>query len=545
MRGRGRLRHLRADPRTERVPRVESITDQALAGDWTGVPRKPPSPDPVSARAFAESLRLRARVRALPQTLSARGSGDREEEACHEDESTDGTRSLGGNALVGNAARSMRAVPALLLGAMIAVACGGSSSDEPGGGQSAGGSETSSSGSGPNGTPGTSSGETPPRDTPPALGEGLGAYPVDPTPPSRGGTMTFTNVGAPGSWPRRINRPNGDPACTYKDGKDTWGGVCCMKEQQTTSTKLAPFDEEMTLILKAIDVKQVAVYQPGQNDGTNWGLVSAWDRRTKTGQNLGFTQGPTPETQTDGQFQTSDCVHYLAQTSTFDCGDGKDYFCPNDVGVKQKGWSGSKLFVLLGSMSFDDGGVKACNGGGQGHPGPWVALVASELIRDGGRKWNGLCNCYSKTGSVGDGCGEINLFEVVMDNNQYSNREFASTGVRSFQAGHVGGNVCGTGCSRNAFAADVEVVDACNKTAYAQGPEIAVGGASAGCPVWKRPEGDRYFIVLLDEATRTIQVGIVHPGKVPAGIAPLLPAIPKAVPRSTIDALVGLRLPQN
>ena len=59
-----------------------------------------------------------------------------------------------------------------------------------------------------------------------------------------------------------------------------------------------------------------------------------------------------------------------------------------------------------------------------------------------------------------DGCGEINVFEVVMDNNAYSNREFASTGVRSYQAGHVGGSVCGEDCSRDAFPpTDVEVVD--------------------------------------------------------------------------------------
>lgn len=201
--------------------------------------------------------------------------------------------------------------------------------------------------------------------------------------------MTFTNVGAAGWWPRRLDRPQGDPACDYKDGLDTWGGHCCMKQQATESTTLAPFDEEMTLILKAIDVAQLAIYQPSAN-------------------------------------------------------------------------------------------VAACGGTGAGHPGPWVAFVASELVRDGGRKWNGLCNCYSKTGSVGDGCGEINVFEVVMDGNDDSNREFMSTGVRSFQAGHVGGAVCPASCSRDEFAADADVVDACARTAYAAGPELEVGGATGG-----------------------------------------------------------------
>lgn len=389
-------------------------------------------------------------------------------------------------------------------------------------------------------------GETPsgpPAGPAPApLGSGLGAYPADASKPSRGGTMTFTNVGAPGSWSRRIDRAAGDPACTVKDGTDTWGGHCCQKEQHSESQHLAPFDEEMTLIVKAIDLKQIAVYQPS-TDASSWALVSAWDRRNGTGQNLAITQGPTPQTQLTGELQKNDCVSYLAQASAFDCGDGKDYYCPNDPGVKRLGWRGSKLFVLLASMTFDDAGVEKCSGGGQGAAGPWVALVASELIRDGGRKWNGACNCYSKTGSVGDGCGEINLFEVVMDNNAYSNREFASTGVRSYQAGHVGGNVCGTGCSRSAFADDVEVVDACAKKAYATGPEIAVGGASDGCPVWKRPIGDRYFVVLLDEASRTIQVAVIHPGKVPSAAATLLPGLPSALPRSAIESLVAMRLP--
>lgn len=436
-----------------------------------------------------------------------------------------------------------RTLAVMTVFSVLAFACGGSSPSDASstaGSSGAGGAQESPGASSGSGSPGAS---TPP---PPTLGGGLGEYPVDPSTPTLGGTMTFTNVGAPGFWPRRIDRDPGDPACDYKDGTDTWGGRCCMKKQQTTSERLAPFDEEMTLILKAIDVKQVAVYQPSSSaNDAGWGLVSAWDRRTRVGQNLGFTQGANQESESGGDLQKSDCVWYLAQTSPVECGDGRDYFCPDDPGVKRLGWRGSKMFVILASMTFDDGGVASCNGGGNPHPGPWVALVASELVRDGGRKWNGLCNCYSKTGSVGDGCGEINLFEVVMDNNQYSNREFVSTGVRSYQAGHVGGNVCGTGCTRDAFAPDVEVLDACSKKAYASGPEIPVGGDADGCPVWRRPIGDRYFVVLLDEATRKIQIAVVHPENIPTAAAPLLPGLPATLARSTVDQLVGLRLPAN
>ena len=265
------------------------------------------------------------------------------------------------------------------------------------------------------------------------VGDTLGAYPYANSRVTRGGTMTFTNVGAPGWWPRRIDRDAGDAACDYKDGSDTWGDHCCMKQQRTDSVSLAPFDEEMTLILKALDVKQLAVYQPAA--AGQWQRVTDWDRRSRGGTNLWFTQEGDGSATFPGDLTKNDCVGYLSQAPLFPCGDGRDYYCPKDAGVLHRGFSGSKLIVFLASMSFEDADVAACDGKGAGHPGPWVALVASELIRDGGRKWNGACNCYSKTGAVGDGCGEINVFEVVMDRNVYSNREFASTGVRSFKLG--------------------------------------------------------------------------------------------------------------
>jgi hypothetical protein len=374
--------------------------------------------------------------------------------------------------------------------------------------------------------------------------DALGAYPFTPSTVTRGGTMTFTNVGAPGWWPRRIDREAGDPACTYKDGTDTWGGHCCMTEAMTTSDSLAPFDEEMTFIVKAIDVKQLAVYQPkGDALAATWDRVTAWDRRTNSPENLWFTQEGNGSASFPGDLTHDDCVGYVMQQPLFECGDGHDYYCPNDPGILHRGYAGSKLVVFLGSMNLDDAGVASCSGTGAGKPSPWVAFVASELVRDGGRKWNGLCNCYSKTGSVGDGCGEINVFEVVMDDNQYSNREFASTGIRSFQEGHVGGAVCQSSCERETFPEDVEVVDACAQKAYEKGPEIAFGGVTDGCPVWRRPDGDRYFFILLDAAERMIQVGIVHPGRVPKTVSGVLPNLPKTLPRTDIDAVLALRLP--
>jgi hypothetical protein len=73
---------------------------------------------------------------------------------------------------------------------------------------------------------------------------------------------------------------------------------------------------------------------------------------------------------------------------------------------------------------------------------------------------------------------------------------------------------------------------------------LEVGGDTDGCPVWRRPDGDRYFFVLLDEQQREIQVGIVHPGNVPVAMAELLPELPGSVSRAAIDQLLALRLPE-
>ena len=410
---------------------------------------------------------------------------------------------------------------------------GGTGGSDGGNGGNGGSAQAGGGSGGSTGTAGTGSEPSDP----------LGAHPFDTSPATRGGTMTFTNVGAEGWWPRRLDREPGDPACDYKDGDDTWGGHCCMTEHATSSSQLSPFDEEMTLIFKAIRIKQLAIYQPDATSETApWQRVTAWDSRGRS-DNLWFTQEGEGSSVFPGDLTHDDCVGYLMQEPSYDC-EGSDYYCPNDPGILHQGFSGSKLVVFLGSMNFSDEGVSACGGDEPGHPGPWVAFVASELVRDGGRKWNGLCNCYSKTGSVGDGCGEINVFEVVMDGNEYSNREFASTGLRSFQAGHVGGAVCGTGCERSEFPEDVEVVDACAQAAYDEGPLLEIDGDTDGCPVWRRPDGDRYFFILLDRDRRMIQVGVIHPDAIPDDAAPVLPDVPAELERNAIDALLDLRLPQ-
>ena len=61
----------------------------------------------------------------------------------------------------------------------------------------------------------------------------------------------------------------------------------------------------------------------------------------------------------------------------------------------------------------------------------------------------------------------------------------------------------------------------------------------------RRPTtGFRYFILLLDVTTRTVQYAIVNPSNVPAGLGALLPNLPNTIPQATVDSVIGLRLPK-
>jgi hypothetical protein len=167
-------------------------------------------------------------------------------------------------------------------------------------------------------------------------------------------------------------------------------------------------------------------------------------------------------------------------------------------------------------------------------------------MRDGWGKYH-PCHCYANTNAgVGDGCGEINVFEVISEKEgtQYGNRDLISTGLRSYQFGSLGGSVCGADtCKASDFAADSDLVDACAKKSVSGGAVVVADQGGGGCPVWQRPKDDRYFLALLDEKTRSVQIAIVHPSRIPSALAPLLPGLSSKLPRSLVDALAELRLP--
>jgi len=184
----------------------------------------------------------------------------------------------------------------------------------------------------------------------------------------------------------------------------------------------------------------------------------------------------------------------------------------------------------------------AKNNTGNWYDAPWIGLSLAELVRAGAFQG---CQCYAQSPdnwSLGDGCGQFNVFEVVNDNNQYKNLDVFSTNFFGY-AGYVGEGPCGPKCDASKLGAAVDLIDKSNDTEAAAG---ALSSPSKGPgAAFRRPEGGyRYFLILMDVDSRTVQLAVVHPSQIPASIAPILPNLPPFLPKTAIDALSALRLPK-
>jgi hypothetical protein len=172
---------------------------------------------------------------------------------------------------------------------------------------------------------------------------------------------------------------------------------------------------------------------------------------------------------------------------------------------------------------------------------PWIGLSHGELVRSG--KFGG-CHCYSKNPDewwLADGCGQFNVFEVVNDNNEYANLDLFSTNLFAYH-GYVGEGPCGQNCDVSGLSSNVDLITKATSqpatTGATASPDVGPGAA------FRRPAaGYRYFVILLDENSRTIQMGIIHPDAVPASVDGLLPGLPEWVGNSTVQSLINLRLP--
>lgn len=371
-----------------------------------------------------------------------------------------------------------------------------------------------------------------------------------------GGTMTFTNIGAPGYWGRRIEGEPGDPRCDVQSETINypWGGsdFCCRTKHVVTSDRITPFNEQLTLVLDGpIRVKQLAIYQPLAGVTGSWALRSYWDRRTYDKPFNFHFSGPDKQTTFAGDLGNN-CSFFAMQERKFPCGPGSDPFCPGSA-LDYYGWEGSKLFVLLASMPYADDpsfAVPTCIKSDEDEreqDSPWIGLAPSELDRDG---WSGYnpCHCFANVDAgVGDGCGQINVFEVIAEASgaRWGNRDVISTGIRSYQVGSLGGVTCGIqGCGIEKFPANADLLDANSLTAMPRGAQIdADHRQMAEGPIWRRTTDDRYYLFLLDENTRTVQVVLLHPGNLPEQVRLILPALPNVIPRAAVEALVTLRIP--
>jgi hypothetical protein len=370
--------------------------------------------------------------------------------------------------------------------------------------------------------------------------------------------MRFENIGAVGWWGRRIEATEGDPRCDVESKWNSypWGNeFCCRTKHEVTDDHISPFNEQIAMVLDGpLRVRQIAIYQPLGDPSGPWAIRSFWDRRTPDSHYNLHLSGPNKTTSYDGD-QGNSCTFFAMQERNFPCGPGSDPYCPGSD-IDYYGWAGSKLFVLLASMPYgDDPTMKplSCIKPGEDErktDSPWVGVSPSELDRDG---WSGYnpCHCFSNSTTnpqLGDGCGQINVFEVVAESSgvQWGNRDIISTGIRSYQVGSLGGAVCGIEtCGVDHFPTDADLLDANHLIAMTHGAVLDPDHRqTAEGPVWRRPLDDRYFAFLLDEPSRTVQVMVIHPSNVPSEARALLPALPNEVPRAVIDDLVSLRLPQ-
>lgn len=371
-------------------------------------------------------------------------------------------------------------------------------------------------------------------------GDGLGPAQFEDgelDPASHGGTITFGQIGAAGWYPSRR-----DPAVGPCDAYETDG--CCMAHHEVAGDQLTPWDEDLVLTLRGpMLVKQLAVYQPGASDA--WTMTSGWtDASPDTAQGLGF-HGDAVEGGFSGAIGT-ECLVDVSTDQAFACGPGSEPYCPASSSLQQRGFAGSKLFVILAAMPHVDAhdvGLPCSEGtAGNWWDAPWMGLSLGELSRAGAFS---DCQCYAKDPTqwwLADGCGQFNVFEVVNDNDAYRNLDVFSTNFFGY-AGYVGEGPCGTQCDVGMLAPEVDLIDKSDSSEAAHGAEASpTQGPGAA---FRRPTlGYRYFVILLHADARTVQLAMIHPLQIPPSLSAWLPELPFALPGGAIDDVLALRLPQ-
>jgi hypothetical protein len=366
--------------------------------------------------------------------------------------------------------------------------------------------------------------------------------------PSDGGTITFQNIGLPGWYPS----PR-DPASAAAVCDAYHNGTCCMARHEVAGDSLSPWNEELTLTLRGpMLIKQLAVYQPdaqldktGQaaaSGKTTWSLASAWDPLLASASKGMAFKRDEAATVFQGVVGNK-CLVDVSSDHKFACGPGSVPYCAASAQPQYYGWEGSKLILMLASMphtgssAMDNKGDCSTDKADNWYDAPWIGLSHGELIRAG--KFGG-CNCYAKDPSkwqLADGCGQFNVFEVVNDNGAYQNFDVFSTNFFAYH-GYVGEGPCGKNCLVSGLDPRVDLIDKATSREAASG-SVANPQKGPGTAFRRPVDGFRYFVILMDMQTRTVQIGILDPAQMP------FPAqdLPAQISRSVIADLLALRLP--
>jgi hypothetical protein len=414
-------------------------------------------------------------------------------------------------------------------------------------GTGAAGSATGAAGTSATGAAGTSgSGTAGTGINPTGAGGSVGPFPgLNVGAVSDGATITFQMIGAAGMYPSRR-----DPAVGPCDVLKT-GTTCCLTNHVLTGTQLTPWDEELSATLRGpMIVKQMVVYQPVAGTTGPWHLTTVWDARMPTaGTNIAFSGAATPGATGFSGVVGNKCLVDVSTGKEFPCGPGSVPYCPTPGAGQHKyyGWAGSKMIIWLATMPHYGSGdittAQNCNNATTDgwYDAPWIGISHGEIVRQG--LYNG-CHCYSYPANpnAGDGCGQLNAFEVVNDNNTFKNLDVFSTNFFGY-GGYVGEGPCGTGCNVSALGPAVDLVN--KKTGNTEAAMGAISTPKMGPgAAFRRPAtGYRYIIALYDVNSRTVQLAFIHPGNVPAALAGLLPTLPQQIPQTTVDGVVALRLP--
>lgn len=375
-----------------------------------------------------------------------------------------------------------------------------------------------------------------------SLSSSSGSRPSAAEAPSHGGTLTFQSMGSAGWYPSSRDPASG--ACdAYQAGK------CCMARHDVADGGIAPWDEELILTLRGpMLVERLAVFQPDPADASSWTRASYWNiAQADAGENIAFQGDGVPDAASGFSGGLGNkCILDVSTARKFPCGPGSVPYCSSTSPSQRYGWEGSKLFLMLASMphfgSAALADMKHCSTDPDDnwYDAPWIGFSHGELIRAG--KFGG-CNCYAKDPAhweLADGCGQFNAFETVNDSNSFRNLGVFSTNLFGY-GGYVGEGPCGTACNTAVLDPAVDLIlKSGNREAE---PAVAVPGKASGAAFRRPAEGYRWFLILLDAKSRTVQMALIHPDNPPPVLASISATMPTRFSAAEIGTLVSLRLP--